>query len=231
MVYNKLADFCLGCLASMVALDLVSVKIGVALKSLLAVGGLSSLVVALAMREPITNLVFGLLVAFSDKFQPGDKVGVGGGVGVKGVVTEMGWFHTKVRKADETTVIIPNAKILNEVIVNHSRQTWGQYETTIRLRYADIDKVEAVCERVRSSLSAMSPSVVVPPTRSVECFWKSFAADHLELSIDVRFRARGGSTRYTELREKANVRIAKAVKDCGAEFALPGPPECFLVKQ
>lgn len=128
LVYNKLGDFVLGCLAVMVAADLVSVKVGVALKvviiggyffslffflqttftdrpiiyshdhinttptisryqlfptpfvklhhhyyqSLLAVGGLSSLVVALAMKEPMTHLIFGLLVSFSDKVKKDD---------------------------------------------------------------------------------------------------------------------------------------------------------------
>jgi hypothetical protein len=41
-------------------------------QSLLAVGGLSSLVVALAMKEPMTHLIFGLLVSFSDKVKKDD---------------------------------------------------------------------------------------------------------------------------------------------------------------
>jgi small-conductance mechanosensitive channel len=40
---------------------------------------------------------------------------------VKGVVTNMGWFDTSVRKSDEATVIIPNGKILNEVTINRSK--------------------------------------------------------------------------------------------------------------
>ena len=44
-------------------------QLGVALTSLLAVGGMSSVVVALACQEPATHLVYGLLVAGSDKVE------------------------------------------------------------------------------------------------------------------------------------------------------------------
>ena len=72
LVYNRLADFGIGVLSAIVALDMLSLELGVALTSLLAVGGLSSVVVALACQEPLSHLVYGLLVTFSDKFRPGE---------------------------------------------------------------------------------------------------------------------------------------------------------------
>jgi small-conductance mechanosensitive channel len=67
MMYNRLSDFVLGVMATIISLDVLSVKLGVAVSSILAVGGLSSLVVALACKEPLTQIVYGLLVIFNDK--------------------------------------------------------------------------------------------------------------------------------------------------------------------
>ena len=59
--------------------------------------------------------------------------------------------------------------------------------------------------------------VLIPATHIFFCVPHLFP----QVSVDVRFRARGGSSRYSELREKANIRIAKAVANSGAEFAFP----------
>ena len=46
---------------------MLSLQLGVALSSLLTIGGMSSVVVALACQEPLSHLVYGLLLAGSDK--------------------------------------------------------------------------------------------------------------------------------------------------------------------
>lgn len=58
----------LGVAAFVTSLDALSVDIGVALTSLLAVGGLGSVIVALACKEPLAHFISGLMVTFSDKF-------------------------------------------------------------------------------------------------------------------------------------------------------------------
>jgi MscS family membrane protein len=138
-----------------------------------------------------------------------------------GIVTRMGWFDTSVRKYDESTVIIPNGKIMGVPIVNLSRMTWGQYKTEIRLRYEDMDKVEKVVETMKNELAELSPGIIRQPTRNLWVHWRDFEKDAIVLVVDVKLRCQGGSTAYYNLREKANLAIARAVKSCGAEFALP----------
>ena len=100
LVYNRLLDFGIFVFAALGALEVLSLELGVAFTSLIAVSGVSSVVVALACQEPLTHLINGLLLTFNDKFQPGEEVKFGD---VAGFVTSMGWFDTHVRRYDEST--------------------------------------------------------------------------------------------------------------------------------
>jgi|AntAceMinimDraft_1070359.scaffolds.fasta_scaffold169509_1 hypothetical protein len=76
LVYNRFLDVLLGVAAFVTSLDALSVDIGVALTSLLAVGGLGSVIVALACKEPLTHFISGLMVTFSDKFMVSESFGI-----------------------------------------------------------------------------------------------------------------------------------------------------------
>lgn len=218
LVYNRLADFALYFTCVVVGLDLLSVELGVALSSLLAFGGLSSVVIALACQEPLSHLVFGLLFVFSDKFRPGEEVKFGD---ISGFISSMGWFDTSVRRYDESTVIIPNGKIMGVPITNLSRQRWGQYKADLRIRYDDLDKVELVVENVKKGLSSLAPGVILPPTRALWVHFRTFEKDCVVISIDIKLRAPGGSEPYYVIREKCNLKISEAIRSAGSEFAYP----------
>ena len=51
-------------------LEILSLELGVAFTSLLALSGASSVVVALACQDPLSQIIQGLLLTFNDKFRP-----------------------------------------------------------------------------------------------------------------------------------------------------------------
>ena len=101
LVYDRLGDFLIGVAALVVSLEILSLETGVAFTSLIAVSGASSVVVALACQEPLGHVINGLLLTFNDKFRPGEEIMFGD---VAGIVTQMGWFDTKIRLYSERTV-------------------------------------------------------------------------------------------------------------------------------
>ena len=216
LVYNRLLDFAIGVFAAVGALEVLSLELGVAFTSLIAVSGVSSVVVALACQEPLSHLINGLLLTFNDKFRPGDEVQFGD---VAGFVTSMGWFDTHVRRYDESTVQIPNGKIMGEKVTNKSRQTWGQYKTELRIRLEDVPQMEAVVATVKAALATMPE--VIQQGRNLWVHWRAIEKDACRVVVDLKLRAAGGSTPYYDLVEQCNVRIARAVRDAGADFALP----------
>ena len=134
LVYDRLCDVALAVFVAVVILELLSLELGVAFASLVAVSGASSVVVALACQEPLKHVINGLLLTFSDKFRPGDEISFGD---VAGTVVNWGWFDTKIRQYNERTVVVPNGQIMNAKLINISRQRWGQYKTEWRLRLED----------------------------------------------------------------------------------------------
>lgn len=217
LVYNRLLDFGIFVFAALGALEVLSLELGVAFTSLIAVSGVSSVVVALACQEPLTHLINGLLLTFNDKFQPGEEVKFGD---VAGFVTSMGWFDTHVRRYDESTVQIPNGKIMGQELTNLSRQTWGQYKTELRIRLEDMPRMEAVVAAIRADLAAM-PEVIQRPQRNLWVHWRGIDRDACRVVVDLKLGVPGGGTLFYDLQEQCNVRIARAVAAAGADFALP----------
>ena len=131
----------------------------------------------------------------------------------------MGWFDTEIRRYDESTVQIPNGKIMGEDVTNKSRQTWGQYKTELRIRLEDVPQMEAVVASVKAALATMPE--VIQEGRNLWVHWRAIEKDACRVVVDLKLRAAGGSTPYYDLVEQCNVRIARAVRDAGADFALP----------
>jgi len=97
--------------------------------SVLAVSSLvAGYIVGNATQDTLGNLVAGLALNTETPFQIGDWVTVGGNTGV---VVNTTWRATTLRTKAEDHIIIPNASIAREPIINYSRPTrcHGCYST------------------------------------------------------------------------------------------------------
>lgn len=88
---------------------------GVDITPLLASAGIAGLAVGLALKDPLENLFYGIVLALDRNFRVGDAVDVGG---ISGVVEEIGLRNTKIRTWDGNLVLIPNAQVANSKITN-----------------------------------------------------------------------------------------------------------------
>mmetsp|Transcript_29161 Transcript_29161/g.90200 ORF Transcript_29161/g.90200 Transcript_29161/m.90200 type:complete len:426 (-) Transcript_29161:149-1426(-) len=216
LVYDRLADFGIALCVIIAVLEILSLELGVAFTSLLALSGASSVVVALACQDPLSQVIQGLLLTFNDKFRPGDEIKFGD---VAGVVTAMGWFDTKIRLYSERTVVVPNSKIMAEPLVNLSRQRWGQYRTELRLRLEDADRVEATIDEIKRGLAGVP--CVITRGRNLWVHWREIAKDALVLVVDVKIAYPGGSTPFYDAVQVCNGKIRDAVRGAGADFCIP----------
>lgn len=92
-VYNSILNVALATFTFGHILDLFDVNIGVALASLLSIGGVGTLVMSLASKDIATELVSGLAVGASDRFLPGDEIILGDGTA--GFIDSMGLLYTE----------------------------------------------------------------------------------------------------------------------------------------
>jgi small conductance mechanosensitive channel len=96
-------------------------NLGVQLLPLIAGLGVAGAGIALAMQGVLSNIVAGLSIILTKPFRVGQYIQV---AGVEGCVEHVSLFSTILTHADRSTVVIPNRKIVGEILHNygHVRQ-------------------------------------------------------------------------------------------------------------
>ncbi|MDX1564479.1 MAG: mechanosensitive ion channel [Phycisphaeraceae bacterium] len=119
---------------------------GLQTASLIAVIGAAGLAVGLALQGSLANFAAGALLVIFRPFRVGDLIE---GSGELGVVEKIEIFTTQIRKLDNKTVIIPNAKLTTDNIINYSAKGQLRVDMVIGVSYsADIDQTRKVIQEV-----------------------------------------------------------------------------------
>ena len=91
-------------------------QMGVQITPLIAGIGVAGVGASLAMQGILGNLVAGLTIIFSKPFTIGEYIEL---LGVYGQVTDIDLFSTTLLHADNSRVIVPNRKIVGEILHNY----------------------------------------------------------------------------------------------------------------
>jgi small conductance mechanosensitive channel len=119
-----------------VALD----KFGFQVAPLVAGIGVAGLGIGIAMQGVLGNVVAGLSIILTKPFRVGEWISI---VGVYGQVTSIELFSTTLVHPDLSRVVIPNRKIVGEILHNHG--TVRQLDLTVGVAYGtDLPKALAV---------------------------------------------------------------------------------------
>jgi small conductance mechanosensitive channel len=97
--------------ALVVALDTVGFKVA----PLVAGIGVAGIGLGFALQGVLSNLMAGLTIIFTKPFRVGDYVAM---LGVKGMVASIDLSSTTLVHADRSRVVIPNRKIVGEILHN-----------------------------------------------------------------------------------------------------------------
>jgi len=104
--------------------------------------GAFSVAAGLALSGTFQNFAGGVLILLLKPFDLDDSIVA---QGQDGKVISIQMFYTVLLTADNKTVIIPNGKLFNEVIVNVTREGRRRLDFEVKVAYAnDIDKVKAI---------------------------------------------------------------------------------------
>ncbi len=130
-------------------------NLGIDLLPLIAGVGVAGAGLALAMQGVLSNLMAGLTIIFTRPFRVGEYVSV---VGVEGRVEAIDLFSTKLSHADQSIVVVPNRKIVGEIVHNYGHIR--QIDLSIAIgRAEDVDRVlAAIGEVIRGN-----PRVLAEP--------------------------------------------------------------------
>jgi len=93
-------------------------NLGVQLMPLIAGLGIAGAGIALALQGPLSNLAAGLVIIFTKPFRVGEYVDM---AGEEGRVEAIELFNTILSHPDLSRIVIPNRKIVGEVLHNYGK--------------------------------------------------------------------------------------------------------------
>ena len=109
-------------------------QLGVKTTSILAVLGAASLAVGLALQGALSNVAAGVMLLILRPYRLGDLVEISGR---KGKVRNLDLFVTELTAPDGLRLIMPNAKVLGDMIINYTTFGRRRLELKFRIDYAD----------------------------------------------------------------------------------------------
>lgn len=121
-------------------------QLGIQTTSIVAVVGAAGLAVGLALQGSLSNFAAGFLMIMFRPFQVGDYIE---GAGTIGTVESIHIFTTQIVTPDNKVIIVPNASLTSDNIVNWSRKKRRRVDMVFGISYGDdIDKARSVLEAV-----------------------------------------------------------------------------------
>ncbi len=119
-------------------------NLGVELLPLIAGLGVAGAGIALAMQGVLGNAVAGLTIIFTKPFRVGEYISI---VGVEGKVENISMFNSTLTHADMSKVVIPNRKIVGEILHNYG--TIRQHDLSVGVAYdTDLNKAISAIDEI-----------------------------------------------------------------------------------
>jgi len=130
-------------------------NLGIELLPLIAGLGIAGAGIALAMQGVLSNIAAGLTIIFTRPYQVGEYISI---VGEEGEVQLITLFNTTLRHVDLSKVVIPNRKIVGEILHNYGQMR--QVDTSVGVAY-DTDLTKAL--RIVREVLESNPRVLRSP--------------------------------------------------------------------
>ena len=109
-------------------------RLGVQTTSIIAVLGAASLAVGLALQGTLSNVAAGVMLLMLRPYRVGEVIDV---AGATGTVQKLDLFMTQMSNANNHKIVIPNSKVLSDVIVNLTGQRTRRIEIKFTVGYGE----------------------------------------------------------------------------------------------
>ena len=140
---------------AVIALD----ALGVPIAPLIAGIGVAGVGIGLALQGVLSNVMAGLSIIFTKPYKVGEHISL---LGVHGDVIMIDIFSTTLMHPDRSRVIIPNRKIIGEVL--HNFGTIRQLHLTVDVAYkTDLDRALGIMRELLTS----NPHVLKDPAPAI----------------------------------------------------------------
>jgi small conductance mechanosensitive channel len=134
--------------------------LGIQMTIFTALVGAIGVAAGLALSGTLQNFASGILILLMKPYRVGDNIIA---QGQEGTVNSIQIFYTVVTTYDNRTVIIPNSKLSNEVIINISRE--GKRRLDVEMKFSFAYSFENIKSLILQSINKMEGVLKEPTVR------------------------------------------------------------------
>ena len=207
----KILIFVLGIVA---ILELWGIKVGPVIAGLRLFG----VAVALGAQDLFKNLISGIMILMEKRFTIGDVILVSGEV--EGVVEQIGFRSTLIRRFDTTPVMIPNYKFAEQSVINHTRRHHRRIRWLIGLEYRTTTQQ---LKNIRDQISSLiQDDSKYAKNENTNFFVRidSFSDSSIDMLVQA-FTQTNDWGEFLKIKESLAVNIIEIVEKNKAGFAFP----------
>ncbi len=201
-------------LGAVAILELWGIRVGPVIAGL----GLFGVAVALGAQDLFKNLISGIMILMEKRFTVGDVILVSGEV--EGVVEQIGFRSTLVRRFDSTPVMVPNYKFAEQSVTNYTRRHHRRIRWLVGLEYrTTIDQLK----NIRSEIEYLIKNENDFAKNENANFYvriDSFSDSSIDMLVQV-FTLTNDWGEYLKIKENLAVKIIEIVEKNKAGFAFP----------
>ncbi len=175
--------------------------------------GITSLAVALAAQDSLSNMMAGFFLMLDQPFREGHRIGIEE-INTWGDVQEIGLRTTRILMSDHRLVSVPNSVIAKGLIVNYSLPDLRfRISTTVGIAYgSDIEAARVVM------VDAIRQQSWVLADRRIEALFLEFG----DSALNFRVRCWINSVIDTQpIQDKMNTALYEALNEAGIDIPFP----------
>ncbi len=201
-------------LGTVAILELWGIRVGPVIAGL----GLFGVAVALGAQDLFKNLISGIMILMEKRFTVGDVILVSGEV--EGVVEQIGFRSTLVRRFDSTPVMVPNYKFAEQSVTNYTRRHHRRIRWLIGLEYrTTIDQLRNIRNQI-NSLIENENDFAKNENAGFYVRIDSFSDSSIDMLVQV-FTDTNDWGEFLKIKENLAVKIIEIVETNNAGFAFP----------
>jgi len=176
--------------------------------------GIGGLVIALAARETIENLIASVTIMIERPFVVGNTIVLNT---ISGDIEKIGFRSTRIRSLDGGLVTIPNRLMTSQALENMTLRTYRRAKYYVRISFdTPSDTLSNIIEAIQVFLKDNSF------TNSKDCTVKLEVIGDISFDILVVYHVNSPEFKeFLRLKEEVNFKIIEIVQGNNASFAYP----------
>jgi small conductance mechanosensitive channel len=184
-------------------------RLGVNTTSFLTIVGAAGLAVGLALKDSLSNFAAGVMLVLFRPFTIGDVVST---AGITAKVEKITIFNTLFCTPDNQLVIVPNNKIISDIITNINVKDTRRIDFVVGISYSDdMTQAKTILER----LAGEDSRILKDPATTIA------VAELADSSVNLVFRPWVKTSDYWDVKFDLTEKIKNALDEAGISIPFP----------